>query len=88
MQKIKIEWLLKHYPFLNEKNVIISHNKQIINVDLLVDDFEGNLINGHYSKILLDYPWNRNINDKEHGILRVHNWKEVYKAVNTLLPID
>lgn len=86
--KIKIEWLLKHYPFLNEKNVIISHNKQIINVDLLVDDFEGNLINGHYSKILLDYPWNRNINDKEHGILRVHNWKEVYKAVNTLLPID
>lgn len=85
--KVKIDWLMKNYPAIDIKNIIIAHNKQMIDVDLLVDDYEKNLIGGNYSKILLDYPWNRNINDKEHGILRVRNWNEIYKGIKTLLPI-
>lgn len=84
--KVKIDWLIKNYPAIDIKNIIITHNKQMIDVDLLVDDYEKNLIGGNYSKILLDYPWNRNINDKEYGILRVRNWNEIYKGICTLLP--
>jgi 5'(3')-deoxyribonucleotidase len=86
--KIKTDWLLKQYPYINEKNIIITHNKQIIGVDLMIDDYEKNLINGHFSKILLDYPWNRNINDKEFGIMRAYNWKEIYDYTHMLLPTD
>ena len=56
----------------------------MINVDLLVDDFEGNLIGGSYNKVLLDYPWNRSINDKEHGIVRVYDWNGIYDAIHVI----
>jgi 5'(3')-deoxyribonucleotidase len=84
----KMEWLIKQYPFIDTHKVWVGAEKQMFGVDLLIDDYENNLINGHYSKILLDYPWNRNINDKEFGILRAYNWKEIYDYTKMLLPTE
>jgi len=85
---VKMEWLIKQYPFIDTKKIWVGAEKQMISVDLLVDDFEDNLIGGHYSKVLLDYPWNRNINDKEFGIIRAYDFKGIYDSIHTLLPTD
>ena len=85
--KIKVDWLQEHFPHIEQENIIITYNKQMIDVDLLADDYEVNLIGGSYNKVLLDYPWNKNVNDKEHGIVRVHDWKGIYNAIHMLLPI-
>lgn len=86
--KIKSEWLFKQYPFIKRENLITCNNKQMIGVDLLVDDYEENLINGNYSKILLTYPWNKKVDNKKYGILRVYDWWGIYNGVLTLLPIN
>jgi len=86
--KAKVEWLIKQYPYIDTNNIIVTSKKQMIDVDLLVDDYEMNLISGSYNKVLLNYPWNKNVNDKEHGIVRAYDWKGIYDAVHTLLPVD
>ena len=50
----------------------------MIGVDILIDDYEMNLINGSYFGILMDYPWNRNFDDaSDDNIYRVFDWLEV-----------
>ena len=39
-------------------------------IDILIDDYEKNLIDGKYQKILFSYPWNKNFNNSEYGIYR------------------
>lgn len=80
----KIEWLKKHFPFIPIENVIITQKKQLINVDIMIDDYEQNLIGGRYNKILFDYPYNRHIDDVDYGIARVKNWGEIYNQVHMI----
>lgn len=79
---IKVSKLLKYYPFINQKQVITCYNKQLVNVDVLIDDNIDNLLNGSYKKILFDYPWNRNIDDFESDISRVYNWNDIGRLLN------
>ena len=51
-------------------------------IDILIDDYEKNLIDGKYQKILFSYPWNKNFNNSEYGIYRAKNWEEIYDIVN------
>ena len=81
--KEKMECVLfKHFDFLSWNDVIVTTNKQIIDADILVDDAVHNLIGGKYKGILFDAPHNRKFNEKEHGIIRANNWKDVYKIIN------
>ena len=75
--KIKSEILLKYFPFIEYKQIISCYYKQLINVDIMIDDNLENLIGGKYRKILIDYPWNRDIDDYDRGIERFKNWKEI-----------
>ena len=75
--KIKSEILLKYFPFIEYKQIISCYYKQIINVDIMIDDNLENLIGGKYRKILIDYPWNRDVDDYDRGIERFKNWKEI-----------
>ena len=75
----KARFLQRTFPFLNiRKCLITTHCKQIIGVDILIDDYEMNLINGSYFGILIDYPWNRNFDDaSDDKIYRVFDWTQV-----------
>lgn len=75
--KIKSEILLKYFPFIEYKQIISCYYKQLINVDIMIDDNLENLIGGKYRKILIDYPWNRDVDDCGRGIERFKNWKEI-----------
>lgn len=80
----KFNWLKKNYPFLKEENFIVIRDKQLINIDVLIDDYEINLINGNYKGILLNKPWNEDFNESEYNISRANNWEEIYQIINCL----
>ena len=75
----KARFLQRTFPFLDiRKCLITTHCKQMIGVDILIDDYEMNLINGSYFGILMDYPWNRNFDDASNdNIYRVFDWLQV-----------
>ena len=75
----KARFLQRTFPFLDiRKCLITTHCKQMIGVDILIDDYEMNLINGSYFGILMDYSWNRNFDDaSDDKIYRVFNSLQV-----------
>ena len=76
--------LFKYYPFLPWKQYVFTHKKQMVKGDVLVDDGVHNLVGGDYEKILFSAPYNRDVDAKAHGIARVENWDEAYKAITEL----
>ena len=80
----KARFLQRTFPFLDiRKCLITTHCKQMIGVDILIDDYEMNLINGSYFGILMDYPWNRNFDEAEYdNIYRVFDWLEVEPMID------
>ena len=79
----KARFLQRTFPFLDiRKRLITTHNKQMINVDILIDDYEMNLINGSYFGILMSYPWNRNFDEAAYdNIYRVFDWTQVNSMI-------
>ena len=79
------EVIKKYFPFIPERNVICCQNKQLVKGDYLIDDNIDNLIGGEYKGILFTTPHNKNINEKEYGVIRVNNWKEAYTYLESQL---
>lgn len=82
----KAGWLQKNFPMINiRKRLIVCHNKQLLSgLTVLVDDYDKNLTGGHYHKLLLDKPWNQNVNEDETGIARCMSWSDVYNAIGSI----
>ena len=76
--------LFKYFETIDWNHVIVCYNKQMIKGDVLIDDGIHNLVGGDYAKILMDAPYNRNIDDRLYGINRVYNWDEVYNLITSL----
>lgn len=73
--------ILRYFPYLTWKNVIITSNKQMIRGDVLIDDGVHNLLGGDYKKILVTAPYNAGFNAEEHGMTRVKSWEEIYMEI-------
>ena len=86
----KARFLQRTFPFLDiRKCLITTHCKQMIGVDILIDDYEMNLINGSYFGILMDYPWNANFDDaSDENIYRVNNWLEVEPMIEYIEKVN
>ena len=83
----KFGFLQRTFPFINvRKRLICTHNKQMIKVDVLIDDCFDNLVGGEYEGILFDYPWNRycDVYDTYDGIYRVYGWKSVPRIIREI----
>ena len=81
--KAKFDRLFSLFPFLSEDQLVIISNKQLLNIDIMVDDCMDHLCGGNFIKFLIDEPYNRNeCEDKE--IIRVKNLKEVYMYLNNI----
>lgn len=77
----KFERLFKLYPFIEENQVIIIKEKQMLDLDVLCDDYQNNLIGAQYSKLLFDAPYNEDFNEMEHGIHRVKDWRSIRRFI-------
>ena len=86
----KARFLQRTFPFLDiRKRLITTHCKQMIGVDILIDDYEMNLINGSYFGILMDYPWNRNFDDaSDDKIYRVFDWTQVEPMIEHIKKVN
>ena len=77
----KVEYIDKEFPWIPEDHIIFISNKQLLNIDILIEDNEKQLLGGSYKKILLSSPWNQNFNAEYNGIVRCDSWDEIYKEV-------
>lgn len=63
------------------RNAISIKNKQLLRLDVLVDDCMDNLIGEReYESICLAYPWNF----ESDGVYRVHDWYEIYLTISLI----
>jgi 5'(3')-deoxyribonucleotidase len=82
----KFRTILNLFPWIKPENIIFTHNKQMIDLDVLIDDNPDYLIGGKYYKILFNQPWNKDfeITVNKYITDRVNNWKEVCQWVRSL----
>ena len=77
----KARFLQRTFPFLDiRKRLITTHCKQMIGVDILIDDCIDNVVGANYTSILMDYPWNSTaiFDEAEYdNIYRVFDWLQV-----------
>lgn len=76
------KFLLKRFPYLSFKDVIISSQKQLVKGDILIDDAPQNLEGGSYLGILFNAPHNRSYNAEGHGFIRARDWFDIYRIVS------
>ena len=73
----KFEWVEKHYPHINQDNIITAKNKGLIIGDYIIDDYENNLIASKCNtKLLFTTPRNT-FCEIENDIIRVSSWNEI-----------
>ncbi len=82
----KFNFLCKIFPFINPNNFIFIYDKELLNIDIKIDDKIDNLKNAKI-KILYDAYHNQNFSVeelKEKGIIRAHNWLEIETIINNI----
>lgn len=83
----KYHWIKVFYPFLKREQIWTVFDKQWIDCDILIDDCLDN-IGGNYRTILLDYPWNRNIDEEANNVYRAYNFEDIFMEIKRYeLPI-
>ena len=84
----KVKFLTRSFPFLTkeyvETHTIGIRRKQLLNIDILIDDCMSNLIGKRtYFSIALASPWNRDCFE-DGNYVRVNNWNDVYAKVKQI----
>lgn len=80
----KYRWIKVFFPFLKREQIWTIFDKQWIDCDVMIDDYQNNLIKGNYRKILLNYPWNEAFDAEQHYIFRASNWNEIYREIQNI----
>lgn len=73
--------ILKYFPYISWRNVIVTSKKQMIKGDILIDDAVHNHIGGDYQKFLMNAPHNQSYDAEENRMIRVSSWKEIYELI-------
>ena len=79
--EVKAKWLKRHFPHINQKNIVATHRKDVVDVDVLIDDAPHNILDFPGQTIVLDYAWNRTLGNE---YPRAKDWKEIEYLINSL----
>lgn len=79
--RVRDLWLASHFDWYKSKMLICCRNKQLLKVDVMVDDYEMNLVGGEYQKFLMTRPWNKAFDAEAHGITRIYTMSDVLKYI-------
>jgi 5'-nucleotidase len=77
----KIGWVRKHLPMVPRGNIVVTYRKDLVRGDFMFDDAPKNLVNHPATRIMLDYPYNRDF----HDCYRVHSWSEAEALIRRLV---
>lgn len=81
------EQLIKQYfPFIPTKNIIKICDKELLMVDILIEDNIDTLIKHHYAeRVCIDRPWNHYLlKDYAYNIFRAEDWSEMLNIINKI----
>jgi 5'(3')-deoxyribonucleotidase len=81
--KYRIAWVRKHFPCIDPHDIVIIENKASIRGEMILDDNPENLKNHTASRLMLDYPYNRDFSDA----VRVFNWHDIELRTREYLDI-
>jgi 5'(3')-deoxyribonucleotidase len=77
----KIQWINKHTPYIFD-NTILTQNKDLIYLDIFVEDDPKNLDNNKSkNKILFSRPWNKD--NKKYK--KVVSYSELYDVIKNII---
>jgi 5'-nucleotidase len=79
----KQKWVDYYFPDIGHKKIIFTGQKHMIVGDVLIDDMPYNLVNFPKCKVLMDRPWNRNVEIAGTGIRRLSDWEAVSHFILT-----
>lgn len=85
--KAKLDRFYKLFPFIKEEQVIVTKRKQMIDMDVLIDDNPANLYNSSYRKILFDTPHNKAVDEVNIKAVRMYDWHEIYEYIIKAFPV-
>lgn len=79
---VRIQRLMKDFPFIPKENIIMGFNKSLLHFDFLLDDNPNNILSSN-CKYPITYikPWNKNIT----GGLGVNNLDEAFSLITRLI---
>ncbi len=77
----KMAWVRRHLPMVPKGNIIVTYRKDLVRGDFMFDDAPKNLINHTATRIMLDYPYNREFHDCH----RVHSWEEAEALIRRMV---
>mgnify|MGYP003302499323 FL=1 len=74
--------LMKYFPMIPKENIIIGTRKELVDVDIMLDDCPSNIVDSNTSyPVLMRKPWNQGMT----GCLAVNNYAEFLTLVDTIL---
>lgn len=85
----KLQLLQMNFPFIEDidKCLIKAENKQLLNLDVLIDDNMENFKSAAYYGIVFSQEWNKNIDEADSkycnsNCFRVNSWKEIPQYIS------
>lgn len=77
----KLDWLQEHFPMIDKKHIFFTNRKDLVDVDVLIDDAPHNIRDFPRIGIVFDAPWNQHLEDE---YIRVKAWDEVLERIDDL----
>lgn len=75
-------WLRMKFPFYKPEMLIGCVMKQLLKLDVLIDDYPANLVGGDYVGLLVNKPWNRSFDNRQYP--DIHRIDSVAELVNII----
>jgi len=72
----RLSWLQEHFPVIPRSNFVITRRKDLVSVDLLVDDSPQHIRRARGAALLFDHPYNQDVAGP-----RVKSWDELLAYV-------
>ena len=83
--KNKIDWINKYFKgVFSSSNIIMTKRKELINVDILVDDAAHNLVSFPNHKILFKQPWSETHLLNGINYKTANDWSDVYNYITLI----
>lgn len=77
----KMRWVQRFLPMVPKGNIALTYRKDLVRGDFMFDDAPRNLRHHPATRIMLDYPYNRDFHDCH----RVHSWTEAESLIHQLV---
>lgn len=69
----KYKWIKTNFPYFPWENIIICHDRTVLDGDFIIDDLPRAIEKFKGKKIIIDYPYNRYFK----ADYRINNWREI-----------